>query len=106
LTDQQPQFLYLTTTGWKTGNQHRIEIWFVEYNKRYYIMSERRDNSHWVQNIIRNSRVSFTVSYKIFDGTARIVHQNIESKLAAEVSKLMDAKYGWEGGLIVELLPR
>ena len=24
-----PQFLYLTTKGWKTGKQHKIEIWFV-----------------------------------------------------------------------------
>ena len=36
----QLQFLYLATTGWKTGRQHRIEIWFVEYSGRYYIVSE------------------------------------------------------------------
>ena len=38
----QPDFLYLTTIGWKTGKHHKIEIWFVEYNKRYYVISE-----HW-----------------------------------------------------------
>ena len=31
------QFPYLTTHGWKTGKQHRIEIWFVEHNERYDI---------------------------------------------------------------------
>jgi len=95
----------LTTVGWKTGKQHSLEIWFVEHNKRYYIMSERRDNSHWVQNIMRNSTVSFTVNHKTFEGNARIVDQNIESKLYTEVSNLMNAKYGWDEGLIVELLP-
>jgi hypothetical protein len=34
----KPQFLYLTTHGWKSGKEHRIEIWFVEHNKRYYII--------------------------------------------------------------------
>jgi deazaflavin-dependent oxidoreductase (nitroreductase family) len=105
LNNQQTQFLYLTTVGWKTGKQHSLEIWFVEHNKRYYIMSERRDNSHWVQNIMHNSTVSFTVNHKTFEGNARIVDQNTESKLSTEVSNLMNAKYGWDEGLIVELLP-
>ena len=105
MTNDQLQFLYLTTTGWKTGKQHKIEIWFVEYNRRYYIMSERRNNAHWVQNIMHNSIVSFTIDHKIFQGTARIIDQNIESKLSTEVSTLMHAKYGWDEGLIIELLP-
>ena len=105
MNNDQLQFLYLTTKGWKTGKQHKIEIWFVEYNRRYYIMSERRNNAHWVQNIMRNSIVSFTIDNKIFQGTARIVDRNIESKLSTEVSTLMHAKYGWDEGLIIELLP-
>jgi hypothetical protein len=68
-------------------------------------MSEHQDNSHWVQNIMHNSTVSFTVNHKIFEGTARIVDQNIESNLSTEVSNLMNVKYGWDEGLIVELLP-
>jgi hypothetical protein len=68
-------------------------------------MSERRHKSHWVQNIMHNSTVSFTVNRKIFEGTARIVDQNIEPKLSTEICNLMNAKYGWNEGLIVELLP-
>jgi hypothetical protein len=41
------QFLYLTTIGWKSGKQHRIEIWFVEYNGRHYVISERHNHAHW-----------------------------------------------------------
>jgi hypothetical protein len=96
----------LTTLGWKTGKQHRIEIWFVEYNGRYYIISERLDSAHWVQNIKRNSVVSFSINDKvIIKGNARIVDQVKESALSAEVSKLMDTKYKWSRGLIVEIMP-
>jgi deazaflavin-dependent oxidoreductase (nitroreductase family) len=104
--NQLPQFLYLTTIGWKTGKQHRIEIWFVEYNKRYYLISERRKHAHWVQNIVHNPNVSFTVGHETFEGTARIVDPDKESNSTAEVSKLMDTKYGWDDGLIVELIPQ
>ena len=54
---------------------------------------------------MRNPTVSFTVNHKIFEGTARIVDQNIESNLSTEVSNLMNVKYGWDEGLIIELLP-
>jgi deazaflavin-dependent oxidoreductase (nitroreductase family) len=95
----------LTTTGWKTGKQHIIEIWFVERNERYYIISERREDAHWVQNIKHNPTVSFSIDNRIFKGSARIVDQENESALTAEVSKLMDTKYKWSQGLIVELMP-
>ena len=97
------QFLYLTTKGRKTTRQHTIEIWFVEYNKRYYILSERKKASDWVQNIIFNSNVSFKVNNNIYKGYARIVDKSKESTLANAVSDLMFSKYGWNDGLIVEL---
>jgi hypothetical protein len=96
----------LTTHGWKTGKQHRIEIWFVEHNGRYYIVSERLDSAHWVQNIKRNSVVSFSINDKVFRGNARIIVDQVkESALTGEVLKLMDIKYKWSQGLIVELMP-
>jgi deazaflavin-dependent oxidoreductase (nitroreductase family) len=96
-------FLYLNTTGWKSGKRHQIEIWFVQSNEKYYIMSELRKRAHWVQNIIHNSRVSFTVNQMTLTGTARIIDQDKEPKLTAEISNLMSTKYGWNDGLIVEL---
>lgn len=97
----EDQFLYLTTTGWKTGKKHRIEIWFVKYKERYYVMSEGKEYAHWVQNIMHNPKVSVSVGSKSFAGTGKV----IESKgtVNTEVSKLMKAKYGWDQGLIVEL---
>jgi deazaflavin-dependent oxidoreductase (nitroreductase family) len=96
------QFLYLDTTGWKTGRRHRIEIWFAEHGGRYYIMSEGGERAHWVRNILHNSRVSFSVSGTSFSGTARVIEKG---GLAFEVKKLMKAKYGWDSGLVVELAP-
>lgn len=100
---QEEQFLYLTTAGWKTGRRHEIEIWFIEYCGRYYVVSERREGAHWVKNILHDSRVTFRVAGRTFDGTAKPV--GAETTLAVEISKLMDAKYGWSQGLIVELAP-
>jgi deazaflavin-dependent oxidoreductase (nitroreductase family) len=99
-------FLYLTTTGWKTGREHRIEIWFVEHKGNFYILSEGKEYAHWVQNIKHNSAVSFSVGNNSFTGIARIVNSNSEPNLTNQIAELMDAKYKWNEGLIVELLPK
>jgi deazaflavin-dependent oxidoreductase (nitroreductase family) len=103
--EREQQFLYLTTKGWKTRIEHRIEIWFVSYADKYYIISEHKEKAHWVQNIMHNPRVMFTVNSKSFDGIARIVDKHSEPKLTEEVSDLMHTKYRWSDGLIVELIP-
>ncbi|MDQ3847483.1 MAG: nitroreductase/quinone reductase family protein, partial [Thermoproteota archaeon] len=77
----------------------------VEYNKRYYIISERLEAAHWVQNIQHNPKVSFSINDNVFKGIARIVDQEKESWLAGEVMKLMNMKYKWNQGLIIELTP-
>ena len=97
------QFLYLTTTGWKTGTPHRIEIWFVEYEQRYYVIAEHGENAHWVQNLKHQPRVDFRVGGHIFTGKARMVDRPKEAQIAEQVSHLMNGKYGWSNGLIVEL---
>jgi hypothetical protein len=50
--------LYLTTTGWRTGWKHEIEIWFVQHNGKYYLISEDGYYSHWVQNIEHDPTLS------------------------------------------------
>ncbi len=94
----------MTTHGWKSGKEHRIEIWFVEHNKRYYIISERLEGAHWVQNIKHNSTLSLSINNKVFKGSARIVDQE-NAHCLQKFSKLMDTKYKWSHGLIVELTP-
>ncbi len=107
MNQQQIQFLYLNTTGWKTGKQHMIEIWFVEHNSRYFIMAERKKKAHWIQNIMHNPKVSFSVRNKKFEGNAKIIEKdnndNTNLELISKVSRLMYDKYNWNDGLIVEL---
>ena len=97
------QFLYLTTKGRKTTRQHTIEIWFIEYNKRYYVLSEHKKDSDWVQNIIVDSNVTFSVNNNIYKGYARLIDKSKEPILYNAVSAFMFSKYGWNDGLIVEL---
>jgi len=96
-------FLHLTTIGWKSGRKHEIEIWFVESNGKYYIVSEMNEKSHWVQNIKRDPSVEFKVNDSVYRGKARLVRDSEERKLAREVRNLMQGEYKWSTGLIVEL---
>ena len=100
---REEQFLYLATTGWKTGRRHKIEIWFVEHGGKYYIMSEGKERAHWVQNIRHNPIVSFSVGEASFGGAGKVIDGM--DPLAAAINKLMKKKYGWDSGLIVELAP-
>jgi deazaflavin-dependent oxidoreductase (nitroreductase family) len=101
----KPEFLYLRTVGWKSGQPHEIEIWYVPYNGSYYLVAEHQERTHWVQNIQRDPAVTFHVEGKTYQGKGRTVDRAAEPELAAAVASLMDAKYNWGDGLIVELRP-
>jgi deazaflavin-dependent oxidoreductase (nitroreductase family) len=102
--DQLP-YLYLTTTGWKSGRPHEIEIWFTVLAGRYYLIAEREERSHWVQNLRRQPAVTFRVGEQLFNGTARVIERDQEPELHRQISQLFEAKYGWGAGLVVELRP-
>ncbi|TLY15683.1 MAG: nitroreductase family deazaflavin-dependent oxidoreductase [Thaumarchaeota archaeon] len=102
---EHQQFLYLTTTGRKTGKPHKIEIWFVARDGKYYLVSEHQDRSHWVQNLKDDPKISFTVGKDTYRGRGRMIDRKNESELAAKITALMNAKYKWSEGLIVELAP-
>ncbi len=105
MTTSEPPYLYLTTTGRKTGQPHEIEIWFVGYQGRYYLVSERWERSDWVRNIQQDSAVSFRVGTQQLQGFGRLVDRATEVELATAVSALMETKYDWSDGLIVALTP-
>lgn len=68
-------------------------------------MSERGINTHWVRNINYNPRISFSINNSSYEGEGRIIDSTKESQLAVQVSEIMNAKYHWDQGLIVELRP-
>jgi deazaflavin-dependent oxidoreductase (nitroreductase family) len=101
------RFLYLTTTGRVSGLPRTIEIWFVEHAGSYYVIAERREAAQWVKNIERDSAVRVHVgargeSVSDAPAAARVIR---DAGLVATVAALMDVKYGWSDGLVVEIVP-
>jgi deazaflavin-dependent oxidoreductase (nitroreductase family) len=103
--NDEPQFLYLTTTGRSSGLPREIEIWFTHLDGRYYLIAEHRERANWVRNIVNNSRVAFRVGQQEFHGVGRVVDEAQEQTLWQNVRELSDRKYGWSDGLIIELKP-
>jgi hypothetical protein len=97
------QFLYLSTRGWRTGKRHKIEIWFVEDSGLFYVMSEGMARSHWVQNILHDPLVTFSVHGRRYEGKARVIDTKTGRGKEVTVKALMKQKYGWDAGLIIEL---
>ena len=99
------RFLYLTTTGRVSGLPRKIEIWFVEHAGSYYVIAERREGAQWVKNIEREPRVRFGVAARgeAVDELPAIARVVREPGLVATVQALMDTKYGWSDGLVVEI---
>ncbi|HKX30527.1 MAG TPA: nitroreductase family deazaflavin-dependent oxidoreductase [Blastocatellia bacterium] len=100
-----PPYLYLTTLGRKTGLSREIEIWYTEFNGRYYLIAEMRERANWVRNILANPHVSFRIGDRKFIGRGRVIDQSGEFDLWQNVRSLSDRKYGWSDGLVVELTP-
>ena len=96
------QYLYLTTVGHKSGRPHEIEIWYVQHQGCYYLVSEKRAAAHWVRNIGADPSVSFRVGGTAFAGRASMPD---DATLIQAVKAKMEAKYNWSDGLVVELCP-
>ncbi|HEX7787204.1 MAG TPA: nitroreductase family deazaflavin-dependent oxidoreductase [Methylomirabilota bacterium] len=99
----EPKYLYLTTTGRRSGRPRQIEIWFTRHGNRYYLVAEHGHRAQWVRNLLVDPAVRVRVGSKRFCGTARVVDQRAERALAAEVRRRSEAKYGWGDGLVVEI---
>jgi deazaflavin-dependent oxidoreductase (nitroreductase family) len=94
-------YLYLTTTGRRTGRPREAELWFTRRGDAYYVIAEDRERAHWVRNLLADPRVSWRVDGQAFTGRARA----IDGAAGAAVQALSAAKYGWGDGLVVELSP-
>ncbi len=99
-----PAYLYLTTTGRRSGLPREIEIWFTRTNGCYYVIAEYA-TSHWVQNVITNAQVTVRLGENRFATTARVVSPDAEPELHGAVQQLSREKYGWGDGVVVELKP-
>ncbi|HSB41714.1 MAG TPA: nitroreductase family deazaflavin-dependent oxidoreductase [Methylomirabilota bacterium] len=99
------KYLYLTTTGRRSGLPRRIEIWFTRHRGCYYLVAEHGPKARWVQNILADPAVRVRVGSRSFRGRARVVDARAERELAATIRRLSEAKYGWGAGLVIEIVP-
>jgi deazaflavin-dependent oxidoreductase (nitroreductase family) len=97
--------LYLTTVGRRTGLPREIEIWFVVYRDRFYVLAETGEAAAWVKNIRRNSGVVVRIGERQIGATARVLNRETDRELWQRVAAIADRKYGWGDGLPVELSP-
>ena len=98
----ESQFMYLTTTGRKTGLPREIETWFVEREGRLYNLAEHGYKAHWVQNVVANPAVTVRLENERWAATGRVLDPDKDEVLYAEVRDLARTKYGWGDGLPVE----
>jgi deazaflavin-dependent oxidoreductase (nitroreductase family) len=103
--ETDPLYLYLTTTGRRTGQPREIEIWFTEHDGHHYVIAEHRERAQWVRNARADPRVRWRVGDATFTGRARIIEARPEPELSAAVQARSVARYGWGNGLVVELTP-
>jgi deazaflavin-dependent oxidoreductase (nitroreductase family) len=103
--EYKSEFLYLTTIGRSSGQPREIEIWFVSYKGCYYLCAEHREQAHWVQNIRHNPAVTFWVEGQTYRAIGRLIDNTAEPEIAQAVTTLLNAKYQWSDGLIVQLCP-
>jgi deazaflavin-dependent oxidoreductase (nitroreductase family) len=94
-------YLYLTTTGRRTGRPREAELWFTRRGGAYNVIAEEGERAHWVRNLLAEPRVRWRVGERRFTGRARVV----DGPVAVFVQALSAAKYGWGDGLVVELAP-
>src|SRR5215216_1255961 len=59
--DHMAEYLYLTTTGRRSGLPREIEIWFTERDGRFYVIAEHRERAQWVLNILADPHIHVRV---------------------------------------------
>lgn len=101
----EPQYLYLTTTGRRTGLPREIEIWFVAWGGGLYVLAEHFHRAQWVKNILREPRVRVRLEARAFGATARVLDEVQDAHEWETVQRLAREKYGWGDGLPVRITP-
>jgi deazaflavin-dependent oxidoreductase (nitroreductase family) len=99
------QVLHLTTVGRVTGRPHEIEIWFILCREKFYLFAERGEATGWVKNIRRSPNVSVRIREREIEAVAKVLDYQTDRQLWDKVQAIAEHKYGWGGGLPVEITP-
>jgi deazaflavin-dependent oxidoreductase (nitroreductase family) len=99
------QVLDLTTIGRTSDLRREIEIWFVVFRERFYVLAETGEAAGWVKNIRRNPQVMVRIGARQINAMARVLDRQADRILWDEVAEIADRKYRWGDGLPVEITP-
>ena len=88
-------FCYITTTGRRTGNPHRIEIWFAGEpdGRTIYMLSYA--TADWVRNVMADPNVTVRIGDDEGPATGRVVEAGTDEDALAR--RLVLAKYQQSG---------
>ena len=89
-------YLYLITTGRRSGQPHRIEIWYADAGdgSTVYLLSGGGDRSDWVRNLQADPRCETSIGAPDAQrrpSIARLLHDDPERSAVAR--QLVYAKY-------------
>lgn len=86
-------FCYITSTGRRTGNPHRIEIWFAGEpgTRTIYVLAGGRERADFVRNALVQPRVTVLIGDEEVGATARVVEPGTTEDALAR--RLILAKY-------------
>lgn len=94
MSDDDPEYAYLTTTGRRTGAPHRIEIWYRRIGDVVWFLAGGGTASDWVKNVLADPRVSIEIGDDVLTGTASVDDQD-----AHEARRALAGRYqGWREG--------
>lgn len=97
--------LYLTTKGRQTGLPREIEIWFVAWGGRLYLLAEHFRRAQWVRNIESHSRVQVRLGDRDLGAVARVLDPERDAEAWRTAQELARKKYGWGQGLPIQIIP-
>lgn len=92
-------YLYLSTTGRRTGRTHEIEIWFALEGRSAYVLSGGRDGADWVRNLRANPACRGRIGGREFAMRARILGRGLGEDERARHMLFEKYQPGYSGDL-------
>ncbi len=90
-------YLWMTTTGRRTGKPRTVELWFGLDGRTVYMLAGGGEGANWVRNAQTTSKVRVRLGGRTYRGQARTPDPASEEVAAAR--QMLAAKYGvWSGG--------
>src|SRR6476620_1945899 len=84
-------YAYLTTVGRRTGQPHRIEIWFAVEDGQMYVLAGGRERSDWVKNLKAHAQLIVELGDESHIGVAHSLQEGTSADHLAR--ELLVGKY-------------